>query len=51
MYLFSGKGLRGFNFTMLFGVIIGTYSSIAISAPVLLFHSKLQKEKRAEPAK
>ena len=51
MYIFSGKGLRGFNFTMLFGVIIGTYSSIAISAPVLLFHSKLQKERQAPPAK
>jgi len=51
MYIFSGKGLRGFNFTMLFGVILGTYSSIAISAPVLLFHSKLQKERQAPPAK
>jgi preprotein translocase subunit SecF len=49
MYVFAGKGLRGFNFTMLFGVVIGTYSSIAISAPVLLLHGKLQKEKQAKP--
>ena len=27
MYIFSGKGLRGFNFTMLFGIVLGTYSS------------------------
>ena len=40
MYIFGGKGLRGFNFAMLFGIIIGTYSSIAISAPVLLFRIK-----------
>ncbi len=40
MYIFGGKGLRGFNFAMFFGIIEGTYSSIAISAPVLLFHIK-----------
>jgi SecD/SecF fusion protein len=40
MYIFGGKGLRGFNFAMLFGIIEGTYSSIAISAPILLFRIK-----------
>jgi SecD/SecF fusion protein len=40
MYVFGGKGLRGFNFAMLFGVVEGTYSSIAISAPVLLLRIK-----------
>jgi SecD/SecF fusion protein len=37
MYVFGGKGLRGFNFALLFGIIEGTYSSVAISAPILLF--------------
>jgi len=36
MYIFGGPGLRGFTFAIGFGVIIGTYSSIAIAAPVLL---------------
>ena len=45
MYIFAGKGLRGFNFTMLFGVVIGTYSSVAISAPVLLFRVKAKLDK------
>jgi preprotein translocase SecF subunit len=45
MYIFGGKGLRGFNFAMLFGVILGTYSSIAISAPVLLLRMKTKEEK------
>jgi SecD/SecF fusion protein len=45
MYIFGGKGLRGFNFAMLFGIIEGTYSSIAISAPVLLFRPKTAKIK------
>jgi len=40
MYVFGGQGLRGFNFAMLFGIIEGTYSSIAISAPILLFGAK-----------
>lgn len=34
---FGGEALRGFNFTMLSGIIIGTYSSIVVSAPLLIF--------------
>ncbi|MDD5327832.1 MAG: protein translocase subunit SecD [Phycisphaerae bacterium] len=45
MYIFGGKGLRGFNFAMLFGIIIGTYSSIAISAPILLLRFKAADKK------
>ena len=45
MYVFGGPGLRGFNFAMGFGVIVGTYSSIAIAAPILLLGAK------AKPAK
>jgi preprotein translocase subunit SecF len=40
MYIFGGKGLRGFNFALLFGIIEGTYSSIAISAPILLIRAR-----------
>jgi len=36
MYIWGGSGFRGFNFIMSAGIIIGTYSSIAIAAPVLL---------------
>ena len=45
MYIFGGARLRGFNFAMLFGLVIGTYSSIAISAPILLIGAKVEKEK------
>ncbi|MFA5240072.1 MAG: protein translocase subunit SecD [Phycisphaerae bacterium] len=45
MYIFGGKGLRGFNFAMLFGIILGTYSSVAISAPILLFRFKAADKK------
>ncbi len=37
LLVFGGEALRGFNFTMLAGIIIGTYSSIVVSAPLLIF--------------
>jgi len=40
MYIFGGQGLRGFTFAIGFGIIIGTYSSIAIAAPILLLGTK-----------
>ena len=46
MYIFGGQGLRGFNFAMLFGIIEGTYSSIAISAPILLLGAKSSSQGR-----
>ena len=43
MYIFGGQGLRGFTFAIGFGIIIGTYSSIAIAAPILLIGLKKKK--------
>jgi preprotein translocase SecF subunit len=37
LYLFGGEVIRAFTFAMLFGVVVGTYSSIFIAAPVLIF--------------
>jgi SecD/SecF fusion protein len=45
MYIFGGHGLRGLTFAIGFGIIIGTYSSIAIAAPVLLLGSKAKEGK------
>ena len=36
MYIFGGEAIRGFCFAIIIGVIVGTYSSIAIAAPLLL---------------
>lgn len=36
MYIFGGSSIRGFNYCMMIGVITGTYSSIAVAAPLLL---------------
>ncbi|MBN1796746.1 MAG: protein translocase subunit SecD [Sedimentisphaerales bacterium] len=40
MYIFGGQNLRGFTFAIGFGIIIGTYSSVAIAAPLLLLGKK-----------
>ncbi|MDP2125718.1 MAG: protein translocase subunit SecF [Parvibaculum sp.] len=36
LFVFGGEVLRGFTFAMIFGILIGTYSSIFIAAPVIL---------------
>jgi SecD/SecF fusion protein len=45
MYIFGGDGLRGFTFAIGLGIIVGTYSSIAIAAPILLVGTKNGKAK------
>ncbi len=35
LFFMGGPGVRGFSFALLCGVIVGTYSSIAIAAPLL----------------
>ena len=35
--LFGGSTLSGFAWVMLFGIVVGTSSSIFIAAPILLF--------------
>lgn len=36
LYLFGGEVLRGFAFTMVVGVIVGTYSTIYIAVPIVI---------------
>jgi preprotein translocase subunit SecF len=36
LYLFGGEVLHGFSFALVIGILIGTYSSIAIAAPMLV---------------
>ncbi|WP_237151819.1 protein translocase subunit SecF [Oryzibacter oryziterrae] len=37
LFVFGGEVIRSFTASMLFGVIVGTYSSIFIAAPILIF--------------
>ncbi|MBT3069897.1 protein translocase subunit SecF [Rhodomicrobium sp. Az07] len=36
LYIFGGEVIRGFTFAMIFGTLIGTYSSVYIAAPFLI---------------
>ena len=45
LVIFGGEVIRGFTISMTWGVLVGTYSSIFIAAPVLLFFKiKSRKE-------
>jgi preprotein translocase subunit SecF len=40
LYLFGGEVLKGFSFALVVGILIGTYSSIAIAAPMLVAYQE-----------
>jgi SecD/SecF fusion protein len=46
IFIFGGETIRGFIFAMLFGIVIGTYSSIFIAAPVTyeMYKKRAKKE-------
>ncbi len=37
LYLFGGEVLHGFSFALVCGILVGTYSSVFVAAPILLF--------------
>ncbi|HUD50692.1 protein translocase subunit SecF [Parvibaculum sp.] len=37
LFVFGGEVIRSFTFAMIFGIVIGTYSSIYVAAPVLIW--------------
>jgi SecD/SecF fusion protein len=37
LYVFGGEALHGFSFALFVGIVVGTYSSIFVAAPILLW--------------
>ena len=37
LYLFGGEVLRGFSIAMMWGIVVGTYSTIFVAAPMLVY--------------
>jgi preprotein translocase subunit SecF len=47
--VFGGEVIRGFAYAMLFGLVIGTYSSVFIAAPLLVYLGLKEGEFAAAP--
>ncbi|HSB60773.1 MAG TPA: protein translocase subunit SecF [Vicinamibacteria bacterium] len=47
LYLFGGEVLRGFGFTMVVGILVGTYSTIYIAAPLVVWWSEFSRRRQA----
>jgi preprotein translocase subunit SecF len=50
LYLFGGEVLRNFSFALVIGILIGTYSSIAIAAPILVAYQDWRSNRKARPS-
>ena len=51
LYLFGGEVLRGFAFTMVIGIIVGTYSTIFIASPIVVWWDSYRKKQRPPTAR
>jgi len=49
LFLFGGEVLHGFSFALVIGILIGTYSSIAIAAPILVAYQEWRTERGKRP--
>ncbi len=50
LYLFGGPVLHGFSFALVVGIIIGTYSSVFIASPIVVFwHNYMEGRRRLSP--
>ena len=48
LYIFGGEVISGFTFAMIWGVVVGTYSSYFIAAPILLLLGTTREAQKAE---
>jgi preprotein translocase subunit SecF len=50
LYVFGGEVLRGFSLALVIGILIGTYSSIAVAAPMLVAYQDWRAKKAGQAA-
>jgi preprotein translocase subunit SecF len=51
LFLFGGPVLHNFSFALVVGIIIGTYSSVFVASPIVLFwHNYTEGRRRMAPA-
>ncbi len=51
LYVLGGDGIHGFAFALVIGVIVGTYSSIFIASPALMWMSRRAENAVGNPAR
>jgi preprotein translocase subunit SecF len=52
LLLFGGPVLHGFSFALFCGIIVGSYSTVFIASPIVLFwHNYTEKRRSSRPAK
>ncbi len=50
LFLFGGPVLHGFSLALVIGILIGTYSSVFVASPIVLFwHDWADKRRKAQP--
>jgi preprotein translocase subunit SecF len=49
LFLFGGEVLHNFSLALVIGILIGTYSSIAIAAPILVAYQEWRGERGKKP--
>ncbi|MGA7382898.1 MAG: protein translocase subunit SecF [Terriglobales bacterium] len=49
LFVFGGEVLHGFSFALVIGILIGTYSSIAIAAPILVAYQDWRSNRGKSP--
>lgn len=46
LFLFGGPVLRGFSFALVVGILVGTYSSVFVASPILVFWQDFMDKRR-----
>jgi preprotein translocase subunit SecF len=46
LFFFGGQVLNGFSFALVVGIIVGTYSSIFIASPILIFWQDVSEKRK-----
>jgi preprotein translocase subunit SecF len=50
MYFFGGEVINNFSFALVIGVLIGTYSSVAVAAPMVMVYQNYRQRTQTGPA-
>jgi len=49
LFLFGGQVLNGFSFALVVGILIGTYSSVFVASPIVLFWHNFADQRKRKP--